>query len=469
MLDELSDLVGSIPKDKLGDLTDELYRGLGGQRYELQSLIDSSSKLAGDFSDLGDTTRTLIEDAEPLLSSQVRSADAIEIWSRSLAGVTDQLRINDPQIRAILASGPGFSDEVTSLLESVEFTLPILLANLTSVGQLAVTYNAALEQLLVLLPPSISMIQAVQPKNNAVRTRSGRLPDQWHLGSAGLHGRVPAAGSVASTLGHHHHRHTGRAVLQVAAGFRHRGAGCAQHPVPRQSGQAGGDSRIVQQRRGIRAGLSHTTAARQLSARSEPAERRASRPAWPLRSTRRRTGTYVGPDGALYQQTDLAGLAEADLRGRVCCRRADPVDQTGSKAEIFQVPSTLVSVTRTLLAVNAGSGLSVLVVVWLMNTRSVAESFIDVRHCRPDDLGLGVHRILLGGRCDDLVGELGVVGQELAGEMGLGGGEIIGECVRGVRQQCDGAGIGCRDRRFLCARIGCACPGRTGRSRWPLP
>ncbi|MGW0173677.1 MCE family protein [Rhodococcus sp. NPDC003322] len=167
MLDSLSALVGSIPEDKLNQLLDEVYAGLDGAQYDLQSLLDSSATIAAAANSVAEPTRTLIEDAEPLLESQARSADAIEIWTRSLAGVTGQLNTNDPQVRSILQSGPGFAHEASALLDSVKLTLPVLLANLTSVGQLGVTYNAGLEQMLVLLPPAISMIQTVQPKNNA--------------------------------------------------------------------------------------------------------------------------------------------------------------------------------------------------------------------------------------------------------------------------------------------------------------
>ncbi|MFD1811085.1 MCE family protein [Rhodococcus gannanensis] len=167
MLDSLSALVGTIPKDELNQLLDEVSTGLDGADYDLQSLLDSTSTVAAAANGVADSTRSLIEDAEPLLDSQVRSADAIAIWTRSLAGVTGQLNTNDPQIRSILQSGPGFAETTTALLDSVKLTLPVLLANLTSVGQLGVTYNAGLEQMLVLLPPAVSMIQTVQPKNNA--------------------------------------------------------------------------------------------------------------------------------------------------------------------------------------------------------------------------------------------------------------------------------------------------------------
>ncbi len=88
-------------------------------------------------------------------------------WARSLAGVTDQLTANDPQIRGVLQNGPGAVQEAAQLLNQVKPTLPVLLANLTTVSRIAVTYHASLEQLLVLLPPYVGSVQAVGlPRNN---------------------------------------------------------------------------------------------------------------------------------------------------------------------------------------------------------------------------------------------------------------------------------------------------------------
>lgn len=167
MLDRLSALVGTIPKDDLRRLLDEMFAGVNGASDDLDSLLGSAEELTATLNGVGDNTRTLVEDAVPLLDSQVRSADAIRIWTRATADVTGQLVANDPQLRTLLHSGPGFADEVSELLDSLQLTLPVLLSNLTTVGQLAVTYNAGLEQLLVLLPPAVSLVQAVQPTKNA--------------------------------------------------------------------------------------------------------------------------------------------------------------------------------------------------------------------------------------------------------------------------------------------------------------
>ena len=160
MLDQVSSLVDSIPKDRLSDLLDESFKAFNGAGPDLQSLLDSGSKLTGDLNGVSDQFRSVIDDSGPLLDSQAETADSIRTWARSLSGVTAQIAQNDPQVRAILQRGPGFAQEVSGLLNDVKPTLPILLANLTTLGQILVTYNPSLEQLLVLLPEVIANQQS---------------------------------------------------------------------------------------------------------------------------------------------------------------------------------------------------------------------------------------------------------------------------------------------------------------------
>ena len=64
------------------------------------------------------------------------------------------------RIRTLLEEAPGAADEASRLFNQVKPTLPVLLANLTTLGQVAVTYHPSLEQLLVLLPPVVASTQA---------------------------------------------------------------------------------------------------------------------------------------------------------------------------------------------------------------------------------------------------------------------------------------------------------------------
>ena len=160
MLDQLSTLVDSIPGDRISDLLDETFKAFNGAGPDFGSLLDSGATLSEQLNSVSDESRSLIDDSGPLLDSQAETADSIRTWARSLEGVSAQLVQNDPQIRALLQRGPGFAQEVSGLLNQIKPTLPVLLANLTTLGQILVTYNPSLEQLLVVFPNALSSQQS---------------------------------------------------------------------------------------------------------------------------------------------------------------------------------------------------------------------------------------------------------------------------------------------------------------------
>jgi virulence factor Mce-like protein len=166
MLDKVSALLNTIPQDKLNGLVDESFNAFNGSGYDLGSLIDSSSKLSRDLDRVGDRTPKLFEDTAPLLDSQAQTTDALRLWTQSLAGITGQVVTNDPQVRTLLQRGPDAANEVSRLFDQIKPTLPILLANLTTFGQVGVTYHPSLEQVLVLLPPFVADIMSSAPENN---------------------------------------------------------------------------------------------------------------------------------------------------------------------------------------------------------------------------------------------------------------------------------------------------------------
>ncbi|EHI12789.1 MCE family protein [Mycolicibacterium thermoresistibile] len=163
MLEQLSTLVNTIPKDSLSRLLDESFEAFNDTGYEFGSLLDSSATVTRDANAVADQTRLLAEDAEPFLDAQAQTTDSIRVWAASLAGITDQLDKNDPQIRTVLREGPGFAQETAQLLEQARPTLPVLLANMTTFGKIGVSYNPSIEQLLVLVPPFVAQIQTYAP------------------------------------------------------------------------------------------------------------------------------------------------------------------------------------------------------------------------------------------------------------------------------------------------------------------
>jgi virulence factor Mce-like protein len=166
MLDQLSTLIKTIPKDKLSQLLDESHKAFNDSGYDLGSLIDSSSRISHDLNATADRSAALIEDAAPLLDSQAQSTDALRLWAHSLAGITGQVVADDPQVRTLLRDGPAAADEVSRLFAQIKPTLPVLLANMTTFGKVAVTYRPSLEQVLVLLPPLVANVLSSAPSNN---------------------------------------------------------------------------------------------------------------------------------------------------------------------------------------------------------------------------------------------------------------------------------------------------------------
>jgi len=165
MLDQVSALVNSLPKNKIGQLLDESFEAFNGAGYDLGSLSDSASRISADANSVVDRTRALTEDARPLLDAQAQTTDSIRRWAHSLAGISDVLVKDDSRFRTILQDGPGALNEASRLFQQIKPTLPLLLANLTTIGQIGITYHPSIEQLLVLLPASVAYTQTAGSLN----------------------------------------------------------------------------------------------------------------------------------------------------------------------------------------------------------------------------------------------------------------------------------------------------------------
>lgn len=161
MLDQADLLLQSISDTKLKTVIDESFKAFNGAGPDLQKLIDSARLFVEEANNNSDATKTLIEQAGPLLDTQVVSSDAIRSWTSNLVTFTDQLRASDPDLRAVIQKGPAAAAEANALLQDMQPTLPILLANLVSVGQVGVIYNNAIEQILVIYPPLAAALVTV--------------------------------------------------------------------------------------------------------------------------------------------------------------------------------------------------------------------------------------------------------------------------------------------------------------------
>ena len=162
LLDATTRGIKAIPHDNLKTVVDESYAAFGGLGPEIAQIVEGSTQLAIDARNNLEPITTLIDQSQPVLDSQSDSSDAIHAWASHLANVTRQLADNDAATANFLSRGAAAGDEARALLDRIQPTLPVLLANLVSVNAVAIAYQPALEQALVLVPQVIAIGQAFQ-------------------------------------------------------------------------------------------------------------------------------------------------------------------------------------------------------------------------------------------------------------------------------------------------------------------
>ncbi|GAA1458018.1 MCE family protein [Williamsia maris] len=159
LLTQANDLLASIPQGKLRSLIGTSFTSLVGTEDDLASLVDSIRSIADTANDhTGDietTIRKLTAIVQPLADNRAPIAE----WARQLASFTGVVKDRDANVRSILDQTPATTANAQQLLDGISPSIPLLLANLISVGQVGVTYNPGLEQILVLLPPLLAALQ----------------------------------------------------------------------------------------------------------------------------------------------------------------------------------------------------------------------------------------------------------------------------------------------------------------------
>ena len=164
-LDRLDGTLQSVGSDRLALLLDEAHTAIGASGNDLRTLVDSATAVAGEAADNAGETAALIDGAGPLLQTQIDSSSAIGRWASALAGTTGTLRDADQDVRALVDRAAPTADEVRAGFQRIEPTLPLLLANLISVEQVAAVYNPGIEQILVLFPSIMASTQSAALPN----------------------------------------------------------------------------------------------------------------------------------------------------------------------------------------------------------------------------------------------------------------------------------------------------------------
>ncbi|KUI31775.1 mammalian cell entry protein [Mycobacterium sp. IS-1496] len=324
LLDQVNRGLAVIPRDNLKTVVDEASVAVGGLGPDLRRLIDGTATLAADARTHLDPLTTLIDRSQPVLDSQSDTASSIRAWAANLASVSDQLRQQDSALAGILDVGPAAADEVRALLDRLQPTLPILLANLVSVGEVALTYQPSLEQLLVLFPQGTAVTQGVgvARRNTLQDYRGDYLVFNLNLNlpPSCTTGFLPAQQRRVATFEDYPDRPAGELYCRVPqdAAFNVRGARnlpCVTVPGKRAPTvkMCESDESYVPLNDGYNwKGDPNATLSGQPVPQPPPGTPPAAPappvPPVPIAAAEYdpATGTYVGPDGRVYNQADLA-------------------------------------------------------------------------------------------------------------------------------------------------------------------
>lgn len=165
ILDEANKGLQVIPRDNVKTVVDESYAAVGGLGPELSRIVKGGSALASHANANLDSLTKLIDGSAPVLDSQTGSADSIKAWASHLAQITASLRDNDASLAGVIDNGGPATEQAHQLIDRLAPSLPVLLANLVTVDKVAIAYQPDVEQLLVLVPHIVAISQAATVAN----------------------------------------------------------------------------------------------------------------------------------------------------------------------------------------------------------------------------------------------------------------------------------------------------------------
>ncbi|WPO70737.1 MlaD family protein [Streptomyces sp. KN37] len=156
VLTSVNDLTRSVPLKELRTVVNEFGKTFEGHGDDLRVLLDSGSAFieAADR-DLPSTSRLLV-DGETVLRTQAEEAKAIRGFADGATELARTLKGSDTDLRRLLTVTPDAATQVSGLLRDLDPSLGVLLANLVTTSEIAVTRQRGVEELLVKYPAAVS-------------------------------------------------------------------------------------------------------------------------------------------------------------------------------------------------------------------------------------------------------------------------------------------------------------------------
>lgn len=170
LLDATNRALEAIPQENLRTVVDEADKAVSGLGPELSRIVNGSTSLAIEAGKNVDPITQLIDQSPAVLDSQVQTADSIATWAKRLASITGQFKAQNAAFAELLQLGGPALDEGRALFDRFAPALPVLLANMVSLGEIAVVYRHDIEQLLVLFPQGTALMSAIAVADSDLKT-----------------------------------------------------------------------------------------------------------------------------------------------------------------------------------------------------------------------------------------------------------------------------------------------------------
>ncbi len=317
----------AIPEHNVKTVVEESYTAFGGLGPELARIVRGSTELSIVARENLDPLLALIDKAQPVFDSQTNTSAEIQRWTTHIADVTESLKTHDDAVAGFIDNGGPAAAEATAVLDRLQPTIPILMANLVSVGEVALTYQSNIEQLLVLLPHAVAAGQAGLVANmNTKQAYKGQYLSfnlNINLPPPCTTGFLPAQQRRPPTEVDYPDRPAGDLYCRTPqdSQFNVRGVRntpCANAPDKRAPTVklCESDEQFVPLNDGLNwKGDPNATLSGQPIPDIGPAAEPAAPPQQPPLAVAEydtATGTYVGPDGKQYRQSDLGQAAPAE-------------------------------------------------------------------------------------------------------------------------------------------------------------
>ncbi|MGW0161698.1 MCE family protein [Mycobacterium sp. NPDC003323] len=325
VLDAVVTGLRAVPRENLRTVVDESFTAVGGLGSELAKIVDGGIDLSIDARENLDPMLSLIDNVKPVLDSQTETSAAITNWADQVATVTRDLAEHDGDLAGVIEQGGPALEEARQLVQRLQPTLPVLMANLVSVGQVGLAYHDNIEQILVLLPQLMAINQGSFAANaNTKQDYAGAYLSfnlNLNLPPPCTTGYLPAQQMRAASEQDFPDRAPGDLYCRVPqdSPFNVRGARntpCATVPGKRAATvkECESDEPYVPLNNGFNwKGDPNATATGQDVPQLRPTtEQGAPPPPIAIAYYDQTTGSYVGPDGRRYTQADLAQTAPKD-------------------------------------------------------------------------------------------------------------------------------------------------------------